>query len=193
MDFCFGMLNMTPLMTDSRDLELLVPEFKAKVVQTLLNCSFQHVTMIPFITLRTPQRQGQLWCQSRTEEQISQAAYVLIRSGAPYLAKCIDVSMATRGKWATNALPGDSWHQYGEAVDCFVSEDGKAVWDAEDPRYEIYAKAAEALGLTAGKRWPHFPDAVHIQASKENSPTALGYTWEQINALMEQKFSVPVS
>jgi hypothetical protein len=39
--------------------------------------------------------------------------------GAPFLADTLTLvaEMRTPGRWATNLLPGSSWHQFGEAID----------------------------------------------------------------------------
>ena len=60
-----------------------------------------------------------------------------------------------KGDPVTNAIPGLSWHQWGEAVDCFWVVNNKAVWDLETVvnglnRFMVYANEAKKLGLDAG-------------------------------------------
>ncbi len=172
----------------SRDINLLTLEFRIKVVAVIKTCLTKGFVMTPYFTLRTPQEQGMLWCQSRSEEQISQAAYTLIKAGAPFLASCIDTQYAGNKKWATNALPGNSWHQWGQAVDCFLNENGVANWNSDDIRYKHYADVATQLGLTSGRYWLK-PDPDHIQLQHFGSPLDSGLTWLEIEAAM-LKFQV---
>ena len=174
---------------DSRDPDLLVPEFRGKFLHVLEICKDKGVIFVPYFTLRSPKRQGELWCQSRSPDQISQASYTLIKSGASYLAGFLFPSLGNKGRWATNALPGNSWHQWGEAGDCYLLVNGVAVWDASDPGYEIYAQAAIEVGLTPGKYWSK-PDTDHIQLRSAPSPLDTGLTWATIDRMMQQRFPI---
>ena len=110
------------------DLNQLQPEFKDKVLLLLSHCQQEGYTMRPSFTLRSPFEQGKLWRQSRSSEQVSQKISELKTKGAPFLAHCIESVGSQSGSPVTNAIPGLSWHQWGEALDCFWLVDGQAEW-----------------------------------------------------------------
>ncbi|RQV96667.1 MAG: hypothetical protein EH224_03705 [Calditrichaeota bacterium] len=112
----------------SRDLNDLIPVFKTQVESLLKLCSDSGYPMRPFFTLRTPFEQGILWRQSRSTKEIKEKISYLKRKGAPFLAYCIESVGPQNGRHVTNAIPGLSWHQWGEAVDCFWLIDDNAEW-----------------------------------------------------------------
>jgi len=112
----------------SRDLDSLVPEFRSKVEELLVLCDQSGYSMRQFFTLRTPFEQGKLWRQSRSSQEVRQKISELQNGGADFLALCIDSVGPQDGRHVTNAIPGLSWHQWGEAVDCFWLLDGNAEW-----------------------------------------------------------------
>lgn len=171
------------------DLSLLVDPFEAEITgilgALLLDDGFQ---LRPFFTRRHPLEQARLWRQSRTTTEVHTAASMLAREGAVYLRGLLLSVGPQHGKWATNALPGQSWHQWDEAIDCFVMEHGRAVWRRDHPGYRRYAEKAREAGLTAGFFWRH-QDAVHVQA-REGRVRSL-FTWAQIDQDMQRRFGVP--
>ena len=172
----------------SRDLELLEPGFRETVRDQLLpKCLERGVEMRPFFTRRTPWEQARLWRQSRTTWEINTAAEKIKVNGAPFLAKVLLEVGPQYGQWATNALPGQSWHQWGLAVDCFVvASGGGAIWDANHHGYRVYAEVAGDLGLEAGRTWRKV-DACHVQEPGVCSVMNV-YTWPEIDAAMREKF-----
>jgi hypothetical protein len=149
--------------------------------------------MRPFFTLRTAEEQARLWRQSRTGQQIEAKIRELEDGGAPYLARVIRDVGPQNGPKVTNALPGLSWHQWGEAMDCFWVVDGAAEWSARRKLdglngYAVYADEAEALGLTAGGHWRSFKDWPHVQLSPEANPTRR-YSLAEIDAEMMRRFA----
>ncbi len=157
------------------DLNQLVPAFRAQVERLLQTCAAQGAPMRAYFTLRTPFEQAKLWRQSRSREQIVAEVARLKAQGAPFLAHCIESVGPQNGPPVTNALPGFSWHQWGEAVDCFWLVNGQAEWSAQklvDGRngYRVYAQAAQAQGLTAGGLWPRLKDWPHVQLRSDGSP-----------------------
>ena len=93
------------------------------------------------------------------------------------------------GRWATNALPGYSWHQWGEAVDAFWLVNGKSEWAPDkliDGKngYKVYAAEAKKMGLTSlGSTLDDWP---HVQLRQIEVSRA--YSLTKINALMKEKF-----
>ena len=110
------------------DLNQLVPEFTSKVQELLQRCQQQNIIMRPYFTIRDPFTQGKLWRQSRSTEQIRQKISDLKSKGADFLAFCIESVGPQSGDPVTNAIPGLSWHQWGEAVDCFWLVDNEVEW-----------------------------------------------------------------
>jgi hypothetical protein len=148
---------------------------RVRVTALLDQCRTDGVEMRPYMTLRTPLEQAKLWRQSRALEEIILKITELQAAGAAYLAGCLEAAGPQNGPHVTNAPPGFSWHQWGEAVDCFWVVDHKAEWSTKrlvDGRngYRHYASIAAALDLTPGGHWPKFKDWPHVQMRPENSP-----------------------
>ena len=157
-------------------LDALTPEFRGKVTTLLQMLAAQGHTLVPYCTERTPFEQARLWRQSRSTQQIATTTQRLRQQGAPRIAACIESVGPCNGKPVTNALPGYSWHQYGQAVDCFLlNKDGHADWDASAQGYAAYAAAAKEIGLRAGRDWGDSPHVqlFHHEPHHENSPAQL--------------------
>ena len=169
----------------SRDMNLLEPDFRDTVLVALLpGCLKRGVEMRPYFTGRTPWEQARIWRQSRTTHEINEAAQELRFLGAPFLSRVLLEVGPQYGEWGTNCLPGQSWHQWGLAVDCFaVKQNGAAEWKGSDPMYRVYREVAESLGL---KSLAHIGDAGHVQQPPEEVLET--YTWPEIDAAMRQKF-----
>jgi hypothetical protein len=174
---------------ESRQIAALSAEFGPQAQALLSACERRGVILKPFYTLRGPGVQAKLWCQSRSAGQIIRYAEHLRAEGAPWVANLLDVRWAKSGPSVTNAAPGLSWHQWGEAIDCFVQgSDGKAVWNARHAGYKVYAEEAKKLCLEPGAMWRKLPDAVHVQLRMPSSPLAAGCSWPEIDAVMRGRF-----
>ena len=176
----------------SRDLGTLIPEFKTRVEELLEICNSSGYSMRQFFTLRDPFEQGKLWRQSRSSEEVAKKINDLKNRGADFLAYCIESVGPQFGRHVTNAIPGYSWHQWGEALDCFWLLDGIAEWSVRKKihglnGYANYANEAEFLGLTAGGLWTSFKDWPHVQMQKESNPGRI-YSLEEINREMKARF-----
>jgi peptidoglycan L-alanyl-D-glutamate endopeptidase CwlK len=165
-------------------LDALTPPFRDKVEQLLEMLADKGVRMKPYCTIRDPFEQARLWRQSRSGQQIKTMCARLRATGAPRIAECIESVGPQSGKPVTNAAPGYSWHQHGEAVDCFlIDADGGADWDANARGYVEYARTATALGLRAGR---DFRDPPHVQyrhhePHHDNSP-------QRIELMLAERF-----
>ena len=170
----------------------LQPEFRVKITALLSRCKARGCEMRPYLTLRSPAEQARLWRQSRSSEEIDSQIAMLELEGAHFLARVLRSVGPQHGAPATNALPGLSWHQWGEAVDCFWVVNGQAEWSAEKRvegrnGYQILAEEAHGLGLTSGGRWASLKDWPHIQFRTAGSPRRLMTLWE-IDQTMQQRF-----
>lgn len=166
-------------------LEPLVPAFRERVETLITALGKSGLDFVPYCVIRTPEEQGALWSRSRPGTAVVAEREALVSKGAPYLASCLKDAPVQKGPWATNAVPGYSWHQWGEAVDCYLRREGKAEW-SDMPAYRSYADAAMKVGLTAGYYF-RSRDAVHIQLRPEGSPRAV-YTPREIDAAMVRRF-----
>lgn len=174
------------------DLTLLIPEFQAKVTTLLHNCRKRGIEMRPNEGLRTPFQQAIYWRQSRTKEVIQKKINELKTNGAPFLAHCLDSVGPQHGEPVTNALPGFSWHQWGEALDCFWVVNGNAVWDLTtvvhgQNGFMVYADEAKKLGLDAGLFWTSLKDSPHVQLQKAANPTKV-HSVVEIDHIMKERF-----
>jgi peptidoglycan L-alanyl-D-glutamate endopeptidase CwlK len=174
-------------------LEGLVPEFRTNALALLANLASRGIELRPFAALRSPREQAMLWRQSRAREEIEAAASRLRSKGAFFLAETLVSVGPQNGHHATNALPGFSWHQWGEAIDCFWVVNGIAEWSANKlvdgvNGYRMCATCAKAAELHAGGNWASFKNWPHIQARKAGSPVAEGLTVQQIDVEMKKRF-----
>lgn len=175
------------------DLKLLVPEFRTSIEQLLENCAKRGCTMRPYMGIRTPQEQGKLWRQSRSIEQIRAKIKELRSQGANFLADCIEKVGPQNGRHVTNAIPGLSWHQWGEAVDSFWLVNGEAEWSISRKvngvnGYRVYAEEARELGLTAGGFFTSIKDWPHVQLSEAAGPRGVKGGITDIDAAMKEMF-----
>lgn len=176
----------------SRNIDDLVPELRPMARTLLQNCRARGIEMRPYETLRSPIEQGIIWRQSRTTEQIRAKILELRDAGAEYLAFCIQSVGPQSGRHVTDAPPGLSWHQWGEAFDSFWVVNGAAEWSTTRKinglnGYHVYADEAERLGLTAGGLWPRFKDWPHVQLKSAKSPREI-FTITEINQTMRERF-----
>lgn len=174
------------------DLTQLVPDFRIHVEKLIDRCAGRGVAMRPYMGLRTPQEQAKLWRQSRSREQILAKIAELRKVGAGYLADCIEQVGPQHGDPVTNAVPGLSWHQWGEAVDCFWLVDGEAEWSTKRlvkgvNGYRLMAEEAQALGLTPGGLWTKFPDWPHVQLRPDASPRKT-MSLKEVSEEMQRRF-----
>ena len=175
-------------MSDLRDMNLLVPEFREKAEILLTSLKNRGYDLRPCCTIRSPWEQARLWRSSRSREEISEFIENLKKNGAHVLVGYIESVGPQHGnKEVTKAAPGFSWHQFGEAMDCFVVRDGKARWSPDEEGYAVYASRAESLGLTAGRYFTSFPDNPHVQLRSSGSPRDLYFDIE-IEARMVEIF-----
>ncbi len=170
----------------------LIPEFADKMQLTLNGCKLRGVIMTPYFGERTPKEQGRLWRQGKTVDFINEEIAKLKQQGCPYLADCVEHAAPSFGSIVTRALPGLSWHQWGEAVDAYWRVDDRAEWSSTKMinglnGYVVYAEEGIKNGLTAGGHFKSLKDWPHLQLSP--APEPLGrYTMQQIDTLMKHRY-----
>lgn len=165
-------------------LEDLDPVFRTKLEAALADASKADVRMVPFETVRSPISQGEIWRRSRSAVDVKLEAAKLKAAGAHYLADCILKAPASTGKWATNAVPGLSWHQWGLACDLFWEKvPGKAEW-SDITGYAKFAEICKRHGLNHGYFWKS-KDSPHVQLPAASKPDL---SLKEIDTIMKAKF-----
>ena len=171
----------------SRSLTDLNPEFCQPLVRSMKAAEIIGVHMVPYETQRDVWRQAKLWRQSRTTAKIREMLNFLRVQGAGYLADVIDSVGPQKGNWATNAIPGLSWHQWGLASDLYWDKNGHEPGGVEWmdlTGYRLFAEIAKIHGLTSGYFWKS-RDAVHVQLPMANTPNM---TIEKISKAMQERY-----
>jgi len=165
----------------------LNPEFNERLEHLVDACEQRGVIMKPYSLYRDPVEQGKLWRQSRAGWVVREKIKFLRDRGAYFLADCLDKAGPAHGPHVTNAYGGLSWHNWGEASDCYWEIDGRAVWDTDylgdQNGYKIYAELAGRSGLTSmGQEYGW--DWVHVQLRRESSPSKV-YGLLEVNDHLE--------
>ena len=83
-----------------------------------------------------------------------------------FVASHIVLAGPQRGdRRVTNALPGQSVHQYGLAIDAVPTLGGKPLWDDSDALDDM-GKVGEECGFEWAGRWRSFQEFVHFQMAE---------------------------
>ncbi len=167
-------------------------DFGPKCTLLLAACRARGVEMRVNETVRDPFRQARLWRQSRTIDTIRAKVGALRDAGADFLAHCLESVGPQHGDPVTNALPGLSWHQWGEALDCFWVVDGEAEWSTQRKvdgvnGFRVYAEEARKQGLTAGAFFTSIKDFPHVQLRAAANPVGV-FTLGEVDAVMRHRF-----
>lgn len=163
----------------------LDPDFSAPLRRIIDAARRRGVTLRPYCGWRGVAQQAILWRQSRPRAEIDKAIAELRAGGADHLADVLRGVGPRSGPPVTNALPGLSWHGWGQACDLVViGDDGAAVWDAGHAGYDVMADCAADCGLTSGHRWK-MRDSVHVQFPRWPSPQAV-HSLAEIDAIMRK-------
>lgn len=179
--------------TESRDVELLAPELQDKVQLLRERCESRGLVLGVGTTVRGPEAQARLWCRSRTPEDVARRHDLLVRI-APTLAGLLRPEWAAIGPQATVHLPGQSWHQWGQALDVYVDVGGKAVWEGSVAM--AVAKLAKEVGLEhsySRKEWEPKSRHWHAQLSRLETPLmvrGLVDSWADLEQVMLERFEL---
>lgn len=119
----------------TRNLDACHPEFAAKAKAVLNACEDRGVHLLVTCTKRSLEEQAALYAQGRT---------------AP-------------GKIVTNAKPGQSAHNFGMAMDVVPIRNGKAIWNADDPAWQVYGEEVRKANLEWAGDWHRFKEYPHCQ------------------------------
>src|SRR4051794_36330796 len=152
------------------DLNELIPEFRANVTRGLAALAGEGLPFKPYFTLRDPVKQAGFWRQSRSKAVVDDKLQELTGLGCDFIVACFEKAGSQNGPRVTGALPGESWHQWGEAVDCFLEDAaGNAIW--ESPKYARFGTVGDSNGMWWGG---HFNDNDHWQHRRVEPPDVFG-------------------
>lgn len=121
-------------MINSRDLNELTPDTKAKMMDFQARCARAGCPIIFTSTYRDHESQNELYAQGRTKP----------------------------GTIVTKAKGGESFHNYRVAADYVPVVNGKALWGNDKLWAQTGAIAVEC-GLEWGGNWTSFKDMPHVQ------------------------------
>lgn len=147
------------------DFTLLNPDAAVLFKRLIDNCAGAGVTAVPYYGIRTLEAQAKLWRQSRPTSEINAEISSLRKIQCDFLADVLEkVGPQPTGRLVTNAIPGLSWHNWGEAMDCYILVGGKANWQSWN--YGQYGISAKAVGLRWGGDFST-PDWGHVQMNQK--------------------------
>ncbi|GAA0347096.1 hypothetical protein GCM10009092_09400 [Bowmanella denitrificans] len=157
----------------SRDLNDLVPEVKVKAQQVIQFCrDVGGFDLLIYCTLRPLQEQARLYRQSRARAEIEDKQNKFRQRGFGFLADIIHQVGPCYGRHVTNAAPGESWHNYGEAWDAVPLLGGKPEWSYVDAKehWDIYGQGVREVGMHWAGDWQSFREFPHAQLRPGGNP-----------------------
>lgn len=166
----------------------LDPDFADRLEIAILAAKREEVFMVPYCGERDVWEQARLWRQSRSTGVINRKLEWLRSHKAHFIADVIEEVGPQAGRWATNAIPGMSWHQWGLACDLYWDrngdEPGGVEWN-DLAGYKRFAEIArDRAELTSGFFW-RSRDAVHVQRYPDPSPNE---NIKVINDIMRERY-----
>lgn len=152
----------------SRDISLLQPEMIQRVRAFLAKAEAQQFPVLIYCTTRTAEDQARLWRQGRDIIEIQGGIERLSEFNKDLGMILRDVGPQKGKRIVTRAMPGQSPHNYGLAVDGCPMRHGRPVWGTKNKAdrkvWEQYMALAEEVSLESGGRWPSRKrDYPHIQ------------------------------
>lgn len=159
----------------SRSLDKLKPIFREKIEALLEEAPFD---ILVYCTVRSAWEQAILYRQSRSRKVIDEKILTLEKYGHESLARILRDVGPRSGPHVTKAAPGESWHQYCEAVDLVPIIGGKPAWDVKKNKesWSTIGTIAVKHGLNWGGNWIKWADYPHIQYPQSGNPLKLGVT-----------------
>lgn len=118
-----------------RNLFHLQPPVYIAAKNALEECEANGLDTLVTCTMRTRAEQAQLYAQGRTAS----------------------------GNVVTNAKPGESYHEYGVALDLYPVVHGKINFDGLAPEWHKIADIFKKHGFEWGYEWKHFKEMPHFQ------------------------------
>jgi hypothetical protein len=117
-----------------------------------------------------------------------------IEKAAPKLASMLLPEWSGLGCEISRHLPGQSWHQWREAVDLYTIVGEKALWDGSTQR--VVADLCSEVGIFHSyneKYWQVKARGWHVQLHRPETPMMMrGFidSWTELEAAMEERFEL---
>ncbi len=157
----------------SRRLEDLVEKLqeKARIVQRACQEAGGFDLLI-YCTLRPLEEQARLFRQSRSRKEIDLKISKFRNMGYVFLADVLESVGPCYGEHVTNAGPGESWHNYGQAFDAVPLLGGKPAWNYLKAKsyWDAYGEAVRQAGLYWAGDWHNFREYPHAQLKPGGNP-----------------------
>lgn len=176
---------------ETSDLQNLLPQFSSELLRLQETLATEGISLRYAAALRGPLAQAKMWCRSRSFQEVERRREILRSAGAIKLAEMLKIEYAGLGPPLTDSLPGQSWHQYGEAVDVYFLVGGVTIWEGTPARR--CARLASEVGLHHSygmlPRRRHW----HMQVRKEESPLLVrGYmnSWFDVEEEMNRVYEI---
>jgi peptidoglycan LD-endopeptidase CwlK len=135
----------------SRDIKRLTSTMQTAAAHVEAALAAQGIGLVIHCTLRTCAEQAAEFAKTRNKVDIAVKADDLRKRGFDFLAEILEAAPVGRrrsdGTHATNAGPGESWHQYMAAWDAVLTRNGKPLWKGSEPEWKVYFKAIQEVGL----------------------------------------------
>lgn len=123
-------------------LKLVCPEFADMINTLYAQCAAEDNFLTVAQGLRTWEEQDGLWLKGRDAEG----------------------NVINKALVVTNARGGESWHNFGLAVDCYPENVAGIIdWNPAHPVWKRMEEIGQSLGLTSGANWIRLVDAPHFQ------------------------------
>ena len=153
-------------------LATLNPEPRAMFQAFLADCEARGHHLLVYCGRRTLEEQARLYRRSRNSLEVGHKVDALRSGGFGFLADVLErVGPQAQGPWATNAAPGESWHNYGMAIDAVLMVDGKPDWDTHSmPEWVEVGNIASQHLLEWAGNWQKSREYVHFQAGHGGNP-----------------------
>ena len=127
----------------NREIENLDPKIKGKVRAFIKEAQKKHNITLRIVPngggLRDCNKQNELYAKGRTAS----------------------------GNIVTNARCGESWHNFGLAVDVVEIKNGKALW--KNDNWQLIGSIGKKMGFEWGGDWKNFKDLPHFQYTKNKT------------------------
>lgn len=169
-------------MNMQKRIQRLQPKMAVRVAELLEIANSKGLELLVYCGVRSVEEQNVLYRQSRKATKIIQHAQFLTNVyGERFGRALIDVGPQGPGPHVTNAAGGESWHNYGYAIDAVPVRHGKLVWDDKDPLWQLYGECVKEAGLFWAGDWKRFKEYPHAQYY-EKGPRHV-FSQEELSAL----------
>lgn len=172
----------------SRKLDDLVPEAKKNAERVVEVCTQVGFDLLIYCTLRSPEEQAKLYRQSRSWAEIKSKMLKMKDRGFGFLADVLEAVGPCTGPHVTNAGPGESWHNYGEAWDAVPLINGKAVWSYLNAKseWDAYGECVRQVGMHWAGDWVTFREYPHAQLQAGGNPLKQQGP-DEVRAMLEKR------